>query len=107
MLDQECISKRNLIRRLGLVEHEPCGEAILNLAGENVALEALDSASESEDFDTTGGPVLGLLGCPRKSVTRLPSTATSSVVDGPVMALGGQGDSLLGLRKLPARRAGV
>ena len=31
MLDQECISKKNLIRRLGPVEHEPCGEAILGL----------------------------------------------------------------------------
>ena len=61
MLDQGGISKKNLIRRHGAVEHEPCGEAILSLAGEKVTLEALDSASESEDLDTTGGLVLGLL----------------------------------------------
>ncbi len=64
MLDEECISKKHLIRRLGPVEHEPCGEAILRLAGEKVALEALDSASESEDFDPTGGLVLRLPGRP-------------------------------------------
>ncbi len=97
MLDQECISKKNLIRRLGPVEHEPCGEAILSLAGEKVTIEALDSASESEDFDTTGGLVLGLLG-------RRPKVGDEVAFDGDIF---GRGWSDHGSRRIgrPAARS--